>query len=50
MKKFALITIVSFVVVGILSFFGLNAITWITKEIEKGQRPDHSQNQPAPQK
>ncbi len=45
MKKFALITIVSFVVVGILSFLGLNAMTWITKEIEKSQRPNHQQIQ-----
>lgn len=50
MKKFALITVVSFIIVGILSFIGLNAITWITQEIEKNQRPTRAPSQTQPQK
>ena len=42
MKRFLLVTVVSFIVVGILVFIGLNLITWLTKEIEVSNRPHHT--------
>lgn len=45
MKKFLVVTVVSFVVAGILGFVVLNLMTWLTKEIEAGNRPHHTQPQ-----
>ncbi len=47
MKKILLVTVVSFVVVGVLSFLALNVMTWAVKGLEKQSRPDHSQIQPS---
>ena len=41
MKKFLVVTVVSFIVMGILTFIGLNFVTWLTKEIEASNRPHH---------
>jgi hypothetical protein len=48
MKKILLVTVVSFVVVGVLSFLALNVMSWAVKGLEKHNRPDHSQVQPSP--
>ena len=45
MKKLMIITVVSFVVVGVLSFLALNAMSWATAELEKHSRPVHPQAQ-----
>lgn len=42
MKKFMVVTFVSFIVVGILYFIVLNLMTWLTKEIEASNRPHHT--------
>jgi hypothetical protein len=46
MKKLLVVTVVSFIVVGILGFIGLNFISWLTKELEVGNRPHYT---PPPQ-
>lgn len=48
MKKLLVVTVVSFIVAGILIFIGLNLMTWLTKEIEAGNRPPHTQPQQQP--
>lgn len=48
MKKLLVVTVVSFIVAGILIFIGLNFMTWLTKEIEAGNRPQHTQPQQQP--
>jgi hypothetical protein len=48
MKKFLVVTAVSFIVMGILTFIGLNFVTWLTKEIEAGNRPHHPPSQQLP--
>ncbi len=42
LKKFMLMTVASFIVVGILYFIVLNLVTWLTKEIEASNRPHHA--------
>jgi len=39
LKKFMVVTVVSFIVVGILIFIGLNLMTWLAEGIEAGNRP-----------
>jgi hypothetical protein len=48
MKKLLVVTVVSFIVAGILIFIGLNFMTWLAKEIEAGNRPQHTQPQQQP--
>lgn len=48
MKKLLVVTAVSFIVAAILTFVGLNFVTWLTKEIEAGNRPHHPPPQQKP--